>query len=307
MLPLMAAEERQEIIAILAASFAPPRQILSTLGRIKSSMRKWVQTARERIRARKEGRSTTPRMNEANANEGGGATSTEDKNPLDNEGFGVVEKQESSSSLDEEPERPIMFINARASLKSGSPLSPAIPAQPPLKGEDGLVDAAGTETITAKSDLLDQRLAFLGLFQVRMDEDGNSQFRSLALQLFGDADEHMRVRKTIVSEMWRQKELEYDFLFESSEECESYLTLMGEDGTLGDELTLRAACDCYGCVVHIVTSDPGDQYYLKYVPTLSKLEEGGALIEILDVFVALAVPVHFNAILRHCPPPPLLE
>ena len=39
------------------------------------------------------------------------------------------------------------------------------------------------------------------------------------------------------------------------EDFESYHQAMSQDGTWGDELTLRAACDCYGVVVRCVTSE----------------------------------------------------
>jgi hypothetical protein len=39
------------------------------------------------------------------------------------------------------------------------------------------------------------------------------------------------------------------------EDFDSYLTSMARLGTWGDELTLRAACDAFGVVMHVVTSD----------------------------------------------------
>ena len=35
---------------------------------------------------------------------------------------------------------------------------------------------------------------------------------------------------------------------------ERYMKRMARDRTWGDELTLRAICDCFGAVVHVVTS-----------------------------------------------------
>ena len=61
---------------------------------------------------------------------------------------------------------------------------------------------------------LDRRLASLRLRTVRMGDDGNCQFRALAHGLFGDQDQHWRVRDACVTHMVDPKRRgEYEVFF----------------------------------------------------------------------------------------------
>ena len=53
-------------------------------------------------------------------------------------------------------------------------------------------------------------------------------------------------------------------MFEENE-LDSYIEYMSRNRTWGDELTLRAAADCFGCTIHVVTSTDAN-WYLRYEP-----------------------------------------
>lgn len=293
MRPAMTRLERQEILQSFAAAFGSPRQVLATIGRIKSTMVKWVKEARERIR-RKRAAEQKQEVEMAAQHESTPQASSEAAAPED----AVIDPDDGAA---ETAASMPLFINRRATIGNDGCM--------PADAFEGTVvqqetasalasSATRNEHVDAGSTLLEQRLTFLGLKQIRMSaDDGNSQFRAIALQIYGDAEAHHHVRVAVVQEMRKTKETDYAFLFESATECDEYLNLMEQDGTLGDELTLRAACDCFGIILHVLTSDPGESYYLKYVPNMSLADD--ACEELLDVFVGLVLPVHFNAILRH--------
>merc|ERR1712039_508043 len=97
-----------------------------------------------------------------------------------------------------------------------------------------------------------------------MKGDGNCQFRAIAFNLFRSQAHHAAVRKAAVEHM-RQNSDFFGILFETGEEFEKYLAGMAKDRTWGDELTLRAIVEAYGCVVHLVTSESAN-WYLVYHP-----------------------------------------
>merc|ERR1719491_2766349 len=101
--------------------------------------------------------------------------------------------------------------------------------------------------------LMEERLTRLRFEQVFMEFDGNCQFRSMAHQLFGNAEEHDMIRYCCV-EYLRANSDEFSIFFDG-EEWQRYLTTMATDGTWGDELTLKAACNVFGCSVHVLTSE----------------------------------------------------
>ena len=73
------------------------------------------------------------------------------------------------------------------------------------------------------------------------------------------------------------------------EEFNAYARQMACSGVWGDELTLRAACECYGVVINVITSD-AENWFLRYVPEHSVVQR--------EVFCSYIAPVHYNAIVR---------
>ena len=68
---------------------------------------------------------------------------------------------------------------------------------------------------------------------------------------------------------------------------------MQTDRTWGDELTLRAAADAFGCVVHVITSTT-ENWHLVYQP--EKPREPPK-----SLFLTYVSPVHYNTISRQAP------
>ncbi|CDJ53105.1 OTU-like cysteine protease domain-containing protein, putative [Eimeria brunetti] len=141
----------------------------------------------------------------------------------------------------------------------------------------------------SSNDLLEQRLSFLGCRTVTSVGDGNCQFRSCALNLFGSEELHLFVRREAVAQMQRQREA-YSVFFESTQLFERYLRDMSRSGTWGDELSLRAIADSFCCSIHLITSTPSS-WYLRYDPE----KEGNKVQPKRHVFLTYISPIHYNA------------
>lgn len=148
----------------------------------------------------------------------------------------------------------------------------------------------------SSAHLLDERLTHWKLEQVFMEDDGNCQFRAMAHQLFDEAAFHADLRFCCVEHLRASAE-RFAFYFDGEEEWQRYLTTMAEDGTWGDELTLRAASSVFECNVHVVTSAE-ENYYLQY--KLDDRDEDEPPAEasdaVTDIFLAYISPIHYNSI-----------
>jgi hypothetical protein len=345
-IPLMSALERQEMVSIYSLTFRTARQVLATIGRIKSTMKRWIQAARQRLREQKEqrlleeavrgvtvttgvddGRPSTETSTEANQTKDRGAhcaTSASDEKqqhnissqPGDEDAFELLTFSSAAPLFP-------LFLNDTLHVDSdGNACSPPVHHNANNTSENAddtlhnntnaaairrsnSVIADDTRSILSRKQsrqehisngekLIAQRLEHLRLTQISMLDDGNCQFRALAHQILGDVDRHGEVRSVICKAMRAKKEDEYDFLFESPQDCQDYLDLMSEEGTFGDELSLRAACDIYGIVVHMITSEQ-EQYYVRYVPNMAAVDPD-EYFDLLDVFLAVVEPVHFNSV-----------
>ncbi|KAL6756630.1 hypothetical protein V8C86DRAFT_2644201 [Haematococcus lacustris] len=119
-----------------------------------------------------------------------------------------------------------------------------------------------------------------------MAGDGNCQFRTISFELFATQDMHLHVRR-VVMEHIKSHHAEYECFL--GEDMDAYITCMSRGGTWGDELTLRAACDAFGVLTHVVTSD-AQNWYLKYQPANLKSDK--------EMFLTYIAPIHYNAIRR---------
>jgi hypothetical protein len=134
---------------------------------------------------------------------------------------------------------------------------------------------------------LEQRLARLNLLVQTSAGDGNCQFRSVSEQLYGTQQHHGFVRKRAVDYIRGHPDEYQAFL---GEDFHYYVAGMAQPGTWGDELTLRAICDTFGVVVHVVTSEQHN-WYLRYNPL--KLRSPA------EVFLTYVAPIHYNSLRRN--------
>ena len=145
--------------------------------------------------------------------------------------------------------------------------------------------------LTAK-ETLKNRLGILDLQMLEIAGDGNCQFRSASQQLFGNEAHHEFVRRRSVAFI-RARANEFAPFFmpdararKGTSPFDAYLSRMAKGRTWGDELTLRAICNAFGAVIHVVTSTE-ENWYLKYEPEVKQTEK--------QIFLAYISPAHYNA------------
>ena len=90
--------------------------------------------------------------------------------------------------------------------------------------------------------------------EVRVDGDGNCQFRALSLGLYGSEDHHADVRANIVQHL-RENPETYSAFMEPDEDFAEYINRISQDGQWGDEVTLRAFERCNGRGVRVLSDN----------------------------------------------------
>ena len=96
------------------------------------------------------------------------------------------------------------------------------------------------EKIEDGKQLLEQRLTFLRLRTITMEDDGNCQFRALSTECFGGQGWHLHLRAAVMDYIDGHAD-DFSFYFESEGAFRDYVRKMRMGRTWGDELTLRAA------------------------------------------------------------------
>jgi hypothetical protein len=103
-------------------------------------------------------------------------------------------------------------------------------------------------------ELMKERLCFLNLRMVEMDDDGNCQFRAISYELFGSQQHHHVVRTRIVTHLRAHSHM-FSFYVGEDEEWLRYLEKMSRKQTWGDELTLTAASQAFHVNIHLITTE----------------------------------------------------
>ena len=97
----------------------------------------------------------------------------------------------------------------------------------------------------------------------------------------------------------------FGMYFDGEHEFAEYLKDMARSRTWGDELTLRACVEAFGCVAHVITSESMN-WYLVYTPESPPDER--ALAQACakrnlrppkarkEIFISYVSPIHYNAI-----------
>lgn len=141
--------------------------------------------------------------------------------------------------------------------------------------------------IEAGKKRLNERLTFMGLRAVDVANDGNCLFRAISQELYFTQEHHGEVRKAAVEYMTANS-AEYSAFSGDKAEWLAYSTSMAKLRTWGDELGLRAVCDSFGVVVHLVTSD-ATNWHLIYQPKTPYAPYR-------HIFLAYISPIHYNSV-----------
>lgn len=141
------------------------------------------------------------------------------------------------------------------------------------------------ESIEQGRRLLAQRLEFLKLAMLEMEDDGNCQFRALSFELCGYQTKHEEIRRIAVSHMKSNSD-DFNVFFEGNE-YENYLRKMARVKTWGDELTLRAVSDALKVKIHVLSSTQ-ENWYMCYEPM--------GVQPVRDLFLTYISPIHYNIV-----------
>ncbi|XP_038979877.1 OVARIAN TUMOR DOMAIN-containing deubiquitinating enzyme 9-like [Phoenix dactylifera] len=163
----------------------------------------------------------------------------------------------------------------------GKRLNQMVPVRhvPRINGEIPSADEATTD----HQRLLD-RLKLYDLVELKVQGDGNCQFRALSDQFYRTTEHHKFVRQQIVNQLKSHREI-YDGYVPMA--YDEYLKKMSKNGEWGDHVTLQAAADSYGVRIFILTSFK-DTCYIEILPNVQKSKR--------VIFLSFWAEVHYNSI-----------
>ncbi|KAB1208391.1 hypothetical protein CJ030_MR3G015035 [Morella rubra] len=131
-------------------------------------------------------------------------------------------------------------------------------------------------------DLL--RLQVYDLVELKVQGDGNCQFRALSDQLYRSPGHHAFVREQIIQQL-KTHPVMYEGYVPMA--YNDYLKKMSKSGEWGDHVTLQAAADWYGVKIFVLTSFK-DTCYIEILPHTQKSER--------VIFISFWAEVHYNSI-----------
>ncbi|KAL2482182.1 Cysteine proteinases superfamily protein [Forsythia ovata] len=169
-----------------------------------------------------------------------------------------------SSSQDTDDDHTIAAILAEEEKlsydgKLGKRLShlDSIPHTPRVNG-----DIPDANDATLDHERLAERLTTYKLAELRIEGDGNCQFRALADQLLQHQDYHQYVRKQVVKQLKSYRNLYEGYV---PMKYKIYVKKMKRLGEWGDHVTLQAAADRFEAKICLVTSFR-DTCYIEILP-----------------------------------------
>ncbi|GAB4854973.1 hypothetical protein Ancab_039740 [Ancistrocladus abbreviatus] len=140
--------------------------------------------------------------------------------------------------------------------------------------------------LDAESDhqrLLD-RLKVYELAELKVEGDGNCQFRSLSDQIYHTVDYHGFVREQVVDQLKSHPDMYAGYV---PMPYGDYLKKMNKNGEWGDHITLQAAADKYGMKIFVLTSFK-DTCYMEILPQIQMSNR--------VVCLSFWAEVHYNSI-----------
>ncbi|KAI8563642.1 hypothetical protein RHMOL_Rhmol03G0125500 [Rhododendron molle] len=135
----------------------------------------------------------------------------------------------------------------------------------------------------SKFSILD-RLRLYDLVELKVQGDGNCQFRALSDQIYRTTEHHKLVREQVVGQLKSLPELYEGYVPMA---YDHYLQNISKTGEWGDHVTLQAAADTYGLKIFIITSFK-DTCYIEILPHTQKSER--------IIFLSFWAEVHYNSI-----------
>ncbi|KAI8029058.1 hypothetical protein LOK49_LG01G00492 [Camellia lanceoleosa] len=154
-----------------------------------------------------------------------------------------------------------------------------IPHVPKINGEIPSVD----EETTDHQRLL-ERLLLYELVELKVQGDGNCQFRALSDQIYRTTEHHKFVREQVVGQLKSHPELYEGYVPMAYND---YLKHISKTGEWGDHVTLQAAADAYGVKIFIITSFK-DTCYVEILPHTQKSKR--------IICLSFWAEVHYNSI-----------
>ncbi|XP_077221732.1 OVARIAN TUMOR DOMAIN-containing deubiquitinating enzyme 12-like isoform X2 [Tasmannia lanceolata] len=154
-----------------------------------------------------------------------------------------------------------------------------VPHVPRINGEIPSVDEA-----TSDHQRLLDRLQLYDLIELKVQGDGNCQFRSLSDQFYRTTEHHKFVRQQIVNQLKSCPDIYEGYVPMAYSD---YLKKISEDGEWGDHVTLQAAADSYGVKIFVITSFK-DTCYIEILPNVQKSKR--------VIFLSFWAEVHYNSI-----------
>ncbi|XVE76153.1 hypothetical protein DITRI_Ditri12bG0150700 [Diplodiscus trichospermus] len=161
-----------------------------------------------------------------------------------------------------------------------------IPHVPRINGEIPSFDEAMSD-----HERLLNRLQLYGFVELKVEGDGNCQFRALSDQLYHTPDNHKYVRQQVVNQLKSHPETYEGYV---PMDYADYLKKMSKRGEWGDHVTLQAAADLYSVRIFVITSFK-DTSYIEILPNFRKSKG--------VIFVSFWAEVHYNSIYFQRDPP----
>ncbi|XP_059628334.1 OVARIAN TUMOR DOMAIN-containing deubiquitinating enzyme 9 isoform X2 [Cornus florida] len=170
---------------------------------------------------------------------------------------------EKSVSGEEQLDLPEIANEYSLDGKVGKRLNQMVPVRhiPKINGEIPSVDEA-----TSDHQRLLDRLQLYDLVELKVQGDGNCQFRALSDQIYRTTEHHKFVREGVVNQLKSHPELYEGYVPMAFDD---YLKNISKTGEWGDHVTLQAAADSYGVKIFVITSFK-DTCYIEILPHIQK-------------------------------------
>ncbi|KAF3795895.1 OTU domain-containing protein [Nymphaea thermarum] len=131
-------------------------------------------------------------------------------------------------------------------------------------------ESSDMDEATSDHDRLLARLELYDLIELKVQGDGNCQFRALSDQFYRTAEHHKFVRQQVVNQLKAHPDIYSGYVPMAYDD---YIKKMSKDGEWGDHVTLQAAADWYGVKICVFTSFK-DTCFIEILPSVQNSNRG---------------------------------